>query len=64
MAAPLVIGAGLALLPVPPGLAANAWRYFAVFCAVIVGIIAEPFPPAAISLSVAITAPWLAFLQF
>jgi L-tartrate/succinate antiporter len=39
VAAPLVVGAGLALWPVPQGLTPNAWHYFALFTAVIVGVI-------------------------
>ena len=45
---PLVVGVGIALCPVPAGLAPNAWRYFAVFAAVIVALITEPIPAAAI----------------
>lgn len=48
--APFVAGAAVALTPVPHGLAINAWRYFALFAAVMVGIITEPIPPAAIGL--------------
>jgi len=48
--APLIIGTAIALAPVPQGLSANAWRYFALFAAVMVGIIAEPLPPAVIGL--------------
>ena len=33
--APLVVWLVLYLLPVPDGLKANQWHYFAVFCAVI-----------------------------
>lgn len=51
VAVPLVVGAGLALLPVPHGLPANAWRYFALFVAVILWVIAEPLPPAAVALA-------------
>lgn len=49
-AAPLLAGAALALVPVPEGLAPNAWRYFALFVAVMVGIITEPIAPAAVGL--------------
>jgi len=51
VAAPLVVGALLALLPAPAGLAENAWRYFALFAAVIVGVITEPIPAAAVGLT-------------
>jgi L-tartrate/succinate antiporter len=47
---PLVAGAAIALAPVPQGLSLNAWRYFALFATVMVGLVAEPIPPAAIGL--------------
>jgi L-tartrate/succinate antiporter len=47
---PLAVGATIALLPVPEGLSPQAWRYFALFAAVIAGIIAEPIPAAAVGL--------------
>jgi L-tartrate/succinate antiporter len=47
---PLAVGAIIALLPVPEGLSPQAWRYFALFAAVIAGIIAEPIPAAAVGL--------------
>ncbi len=47
---PIVVGASIALLPVPEGLSPGAWRYFALFAAVIAGIIAEPIPSAAVGL--------------
>jgi L-tartrate/succinate antiporter len=49
-ALPLLLGVGLALLPVPDGLAPNAWRYFAVFAAVILALITEPISAAAVGL--------------
>src|SRR5690348_10444102 len=49
-ALPLAIGAAIALAPAPHGLALNAWRYFALFAAVMVGIITEPIPAAALGL--------------
>jgi citrate:succinate antiporter/L-tartrate/succinate antiporter len=49
-AAPLGLGLLLFLLPVPAGLEPNAWRYFAIFAAVILGLILEPIPAAAIGL--------------
>ena len=48
IALPLVAGLGLALLPPPDGLAPHAWRYFAVFVAVILALITEPLPAAAV----------------
>ncbi len=47
---PLGVWLGLALAPVPAGLERNAWSYFALFAAVIVGLILEPIPAAAIGL--------------
>jgi citrate:succinate antiporter/L-tartrate/succinate antiporter len=49
-AAPFGLGLVLFLLPVPSGLEPNAWRYFALFAAVILGLILEPIPAAAIGL--------------
>lgn len=48
IALPLVAGLGLALLPPPDGLAPHAWHYFAVFVAVILALITEPLPAAAV----------------
>lgn len=48
---PLGVGVGLAVLPVPAGLPPKAWYYFALFAAVIAGIIAEPLPPPVIGLT-------------
>lgn len=41
-------GLAIALLPPPEGLTAGAWRFFALFIAVIIGLILEPIPAAAI----------------
>ena len=48
--APVAISVVLALLPVPSGLAPHAWYFFSVFVGVIVGLILEPLPGAAIAL--------------
>src|ERR1700693_2078835 len=45
---PLLGGLVLPLIPVPAGLTAQAWRFFALFVAVIVALITEPLPGAAI----------------
>lgn len=45
---PLAIGATLALLPTPPGLAQHGWWFLSLFVTVIVGLILEPIPAAAI----------------
>ena len=42
--APLATGFILFLIPVPAGLSANAWHYFALFAAVVVSLITEPVP--------------------
>ena len=48
--APLVVWLVLYLLPVPDGLKANQWHYFAVFCAVITGLVLESMPVGAVGL--------------
>lgn len=48
--APLVIAGIIALLPVPSGLAPHAWYFFSIFVGVIVGLVLEPLPGAAIAL--------------
>jgi L-tartrate/succinate antiporter len=48
---PFLVGALVAALPVPAGLTPEAWRYFAVFLAVIVGLITEPIPGAVAGLT-------------
>ncbi|MEM1948386.1 MAG: DASS family sodium-coupled anion symporter [Candidatus Caldarchaeum sp.] len=45
---PLIVGAAIAVVPPPQGLELNAWLYFALFAAVITGLILEPLPAAAI----------------
>ena len=51
VAVPALAGALLALTPVPDGLAPNAWYYFALFVTVILAIITEPIPAAALGLA-------------
>jgi L-tartrate/succinate antiporter len=48
--APVIVAIALALLPAPAGLAQHAWYYFAIFAGVIVGLMLEPIPGAAIGL--------------
>ena len=60
---PLAIGAAIALVPVPEGLSANAWRYFALFAAVIAGLITEPIPPAIIGMGGVIAAAALGLVR-
>jgi sodium:sulfate symporter-like transmembrane protein len=48
--APLGIWLVIYLLPVPAGLNANQWHYFAVFAAVIAGLVLESMPVGAVGL--------------
>jgi len=48
--APIVVGIVIALIPAPAGLPQYAWYYFAIFAAVIVGLMFEPLPGGAIGL--------------
>jgi len=48
--APIIVGVAIGLAPAPHGLPLNAWRYFALFAAVMVGMITELIPPAALGL--------------
>src|ERR1700732_3623207 len=48
--APVAITVVLALLPVPSGLAPHAWYFFSIFVGVIVGLVLEPLPGAAIAI--------------
>ena len=43
-------GVVIAIIPPPPGLAHSAWHYFGVFVAVILGLVLEPVPAAAVGL--------------
>ena len=45
---PLLLGVIIALLPAPQGLNLTAWYFFAIFSAVILGLILEPLPAAAV----------------
>ena len=48
--APVVAAIVIALIPAPGGLAQHTWYYFAIFAGVIVGLMLEPIPGAAIGL--------------
>src|ERR1700752_5197347 len=48
--APLAATVVLAIIPAPAGLPQHAWYYFAIFVGVIVGLVLEPLPGAAIAL--------------
>lgn len=58
---PIVVGAVLLLLPIPEGLKPNAWYYFALFVAVIIALILEPIPAAAVGL-IGVTAATVSLL--
>ena len=47
---PIAVTVGLALIPPPEGLAQHAWYFFSIFAGVIVALILEPLPGAAIGL--------------
>jgi L-tartrate/succinate antiporter len=49
-AAPFVAWAVIAVLPPPAGLSSNAWNYLGLFTAVIVALVLEPIPAAAVGL--------------
>ncbi len=51
------------LFGIPTGLTANAWYYFAVFAAVIVGLILEPVPGGAIALTGIIAISLLGYIS-
>ena len=62
---PVLVALLLLVTPVPDGLSPHAWHFFAIFAAVIVGLIFEPLPGAVIGLTgivvVAIFNQWLLF---
>ena len=63
--APIAVAVVLALLPAPSGLPHHAWYFFSIFVGVIVGLVLEPLPGAAIALIgitvVTILAPFVLF---
>jgi L-tartrate/succinate antiporter len=62
-AVPILIAVAIAILPVPEGLTPKAWYYFALFAAVVVGLILEPIPTAAIGVLGVTTAVALLLVQ-
>lgn len=62
---PIAVAIILAALPPPEGLAQHAWYFFAIFAGVIVALMLEPLPGAAIGLIgvslVTILSPWVLF---
>lgn len=63
--APVAVAVAIALVPAPDGLAQHAWFFFAIFAGVIVGLMLEPLPGAAIGLVgvavVTVLSPWVLF---
>src|SRR5690242_11024850 len=45
---PLGVPVLILVLPVPTGLTPTAWRYFALFAAVVAGLVVEPVPAPAV----------------
>ena len=45
---PILAGVALLFVPIPEGITANAWYYFALFVAVVIALILEPIPAAAV----------------
>lgn len=62
---PVVVAVIIALLPAPAGLPQHAWYYFALFIAVIVGLMLEPLPGGAIGIAgvtlATLLAPWVLY---
>src|SRR5713101_6993841 len=62
---PLAVAVIIAWIPAPPGLAQHAWYFFAIFTAVIAGLVVEPVPSPAIGVIgvtlVAVLANWVLF---
>jgi L-tartrate/succinate antiporter len=55
-AIPLAAWLLIALIPAPQGLEPRAWIYFGLFCAVVLGLVLEPLPAAAVGLLGVVTA--------
>lgn len=63
--APLAVVVVMALLPAPAGLPQHAWYFAAIFSGIVIALILEPLPPAAVGLIgitiVALLARWALF---
>ena len=63
--APIAVAAAIALSPTPEGLAPHAWYYFAIFAGVIVALMLEPLPGAAIGVIgvtlATVLSPWVLY---
>jgi len=58
---PILAGLALLFVPIPEGLKPNAWYYFALFVAVIIALILEPIPAAAVGM-IGVTAATVSLL--
>ena len=62
---PVAVAIVIAFIPAPAGLPQHAWYYFALFAAVIVGLMLEPLPGGAIGISgvtlATLLAPWVLY---
>jgi L-tartrate/succinate antiporter len=62
---PLAAAGLIAIMPAPAGMEQHGWYYFAIFSGVVLGLILEPLPPAAIGLvgitAVSVLARWTLF---
>jgi L-tartrate/succinate antiporter len=58
---PILVGLVLLLVPVPNGLSPKAWYYFTLFVAVVIALILEPIPAAAVGL-IGVTAATVSLL--
>ncbi len=61
--APIVVWLALFIFPTPDGLNAAQWHYFAIFAAVITGLILESMPPGAVGLIGLTTATVLRYVD-
>jgi L-tartrate/succinate antiporter len=63
--APIAVSVAIAIVPPPAGLAPHAWYFFAIFAGVIVALMLEPLPGAAIGLigvtAATLLAPWVLY---
>src|SRR5690348_8436486 len=62
-AIPIAVGVAIALTPAPSGLPLNTWHYFALFAGVMVGIVTEPIPAAALGLVGVVVAAGLSLVH-
>jgi L-tartrate/succinate antiporter len=57
--APLFMWLAIVLIPHPAGLSQNGWNYLGLFAGVVVALVLEPLPPAAVGLIGVTTATML-----